>query len=101
MLRHGVRAAKSEIVGDFLVSRRRPLRPLPFLDEINNLLLFSRQGHNTVCQYSITCRGVNCSRRGVFTLFTPPQTASTFQFNEVLAASHKRGLDPGGFQSET
>lgn len=53
MLRHGVEAAESKLVSDFLKGRGGALRPLPFLDEIENLLLFARQSNHTVYRYSI------------------------------------------------
>src|ERR1019366_7393561 len=53
VFRHRVKTAESKLVGDFLESRRRALRPLPFLDEIKNLLLFARQSIHTVYRYSI------------------------------------------------
>jgi hypothetical protein len=48
MFRHGVETAKTELVGDVLKRRGYALRPLPFQNEIQNLLLFSCQSNNTV-----------------------------------------------------
>ena len=60
MLRHGVEAAESELIGDFLKGRGCALRPLAFLDEVEDLLLFAGQFIHTVWIYSIrTAPAVN------------------------------------------
>ena len=54
VLYYGIEAAESKLVGNLLKGRGGALRPLPFLDEIENLLLLSRQSTHTVYRYSIT-----------------------------------------------
>jgi hypothetical protein len=53
VLRHGIEAAESKPVGDFPKGRGGAIRPLPFLDEIEYLLLFARQSNHIVYPYSI------------------------------------------------
>ena len=53
MSRHGVEAAESKLIGNFLKGRGGTLRPLPFLNEIENLLLSSGQSVHAVYLNSI------------------------------------------------
>jgi hypothetical protein len=64
MFRHGIQAAKTKLIGNFLVGRRCGRRPLPFQDKIKNLLLSPGQFNHTVYPYSISSvPGVKAQRR--------------------------------------
>ena len=78
MLGDGIKAPKTKLVGDFLKSGRCALGVLPLLNEIENLLLFSRWLAHGVYLYTIT---LQLRQERLRNNFFPVRLAFHFGFN--------------------